>query len=712
MKLRHVLSLVLFVVLGFMTACGSEGAGAPETGSMDSVAMRSRGAFQESGLAPSEESEFEASRTSSSFPETSLEDDVFARLAPGEELWVIDRAGISSPAADEGPRCGCLFGRRHAAETVAMPLEKTRVRADVAGHIATVDVTQVFANPFDTKIEAIYVFPLPHDAAVSEFVMTVGDRRIRGIVRKKEEAERIYKRARARGLVAALLSQQRPNVFTQNVANIEPGRRLEISMRYFNRLPWRDGGFEFDFPTVVGPRFNPPGWEDAVAALPRGSRSTRAGAVTNLAENEESAHRIDLEVRIDSAVPIRSLRSSSHAVEVRKDGDRRAQVVLAQNDRVPDRDFQLRWELAGDRPEAGLVLHDGPEGRFFSFMLVPPRELDSIRREPVEFVFVVDCSGSMRGAPLDKAKTAMRRALRACRPEDRFQIIRFSSGASQLGDDSLPATPENIRRGLRYLDELSGGGGTVMIEGIKAALETGRERGMRRVVSFMTDGYIGNEVEIFEAIHRRLNEDTRIFSFGIGNSVNRHLIEGMARIGRGAVAYVSLQDDSGAKVDAFYEKVRRPALANPQLDWAGARVRDVYPSRLPDLHHGRPVMVVGRVEGELPSQVVVRGQVGGASTRMVVPVRQAWQQHPGIARVWARTRIADLEYEAAIRRRDTTAAVEAIALEFGIVSSQTSFLAVDTSRRTRGHEGVQVPVAVPVPDGVRYDTTVPPSEHR
>ncbi|MEZ6196257.1 MAG: VIT domain-containing protein [Planctomycetota bacterium] len=642
-------------------------------------------------------------------PSERADEDVLARLSPGEELWVIDRAGLAAaaPGDEIEPGCGRCFGRRDVGETVPLPLEKTKVRADVAGHVATVDVTQVFHNPFDTKIEAIYVFPLPHDAAVSEFVMTIGERRIRGVVRRREEAERIYEAARSMGYVAALLSQERPNVFTQSVANIEPGRRLEIEMRYFNALPWRDGGFEFDFPLVVGPRFNPPGWSDRIEAHPQGTRATAATSVPYLAPGQDGGHRVEIEVEVDAGIPIRALASASHAVEVERLSDSRRRVRLAANDRVPDRDFRLRWELAGDRPEAGLVLHESEGGTFFSFLLVPPRELETIRRAPTEFVFVLDCSGSMKGAPLAKAKAAARRALRACDPRDSFQIIRFSSEASQLGSRPLPATSENLRRGLRYLDELEGTGGTMMVEGIKAALDFPRDPSRQRVVTFMTDGFIGNEVEIFGAIADRVG-DARVFSFGIGNSVNRHLIEGMARLGRGAVAYVGLDDDGTAAVDAFYERVRRPALTDIRLDWGGARVEDLHPRTVPDLFHGRPVMLVGRLRGTPPSTVVVHGRAGGEEVSTSIALTpDAERRHSGIASIWARHRIADLEYAAAARGENRAAEVEAIALEFGIVSSRTSFLAVDASARTEGRMGVQVPVGVPVPDGVRYETSVP-----
>ena len=634
-------------------------------------------------------------------------------ICPGEELWVIERTdpNLQIRPGDDDPGTGALMARQASKKDVPLPLQHTDVKAHVSAWISSVDVTQRFHNPFDDKIEAVYVFPLPVDAAVSEFVMTIGERHIRGIIREREEARKIYEEAKSQGYVASLLSQERPNVFTQSVANIEPGKSIDVSIRYFHTLAYVDGGFEFVFPMVVGPRFNPPGSTQGVGAVARGDHgaSRQATEVQYLKPVERSGHDIALSVEIDAGVAIEEIACSSHAIAKESPAPEKAKVTLSPNDRIPNKDFVLRCKVAGASVKSSLLAHRDKRGGFFTLMLVPPADLATLRRRPVELVFVLDCSGSMQGAPLAKAKGALERALKRLEPDDTFQIVRFSNSASALGPAPLPATPANVRRGLDYLASLQSEGGTMMLEGIRAALDFPRDPDRLRVVSFMTDGYIGNEMEIFAEVRKRLGA-ARIFSFGVGSSVNRYLLEGLARIGRGAVAFVGLDDAAGAEVDRFYERIRRPALSDITVDWGGLEVSDVYPHRIPDLVVGRPVLVTGRFAGaEPPRSVRIRGQSGGEASAFDVSLRPdgAAGSHPAIPLVWARAKIAELSDFAVVDPEAEYAGLaRKTALEFGLVSAYTSFLAVDASRRTEGDHGTTVPVAVPVPDGVKYETTV------
>lgn len=527
-----------------------------------------------------------------------------------DEVWIIERPGARRPTdPDQDPGTGCLVVVQEGRE-VAVPLEHTEVRARIDGYVASVEVEQRFHNPFPATIEVEYIFPLPHDAAVNDFLMTVGDRKIRGIIREKEEAREIYERARDAGFVASLLEQERPNIFRQRVANIEPGHRIEVELHYFNRLPYRDGAFEFAFPLVVGPRFNPPHSDDPIGAVPRGTQTTGT-AVSYLAPGERSGHDVNISVDLDAGLAVESLKSLNHVTRIDRDGKSRAHIELAATDRIPNKDFVLRYQVASDKVKSEILTHLEGDGGYFTMMLVPPAELAGMQRAPVEFVFVLDCSGSMNGWPMEKSKSAMRRALRQLQPGDSFQVIRFSEGASALGPVPVEATTANIERGLAYVDGLHGSGGTMMIEGIKAALDFPHDPGRSRVVTFMTDGYIGNEAEIFAEIAARLGP-TKIFSFGVGQSVNRHLIEGMARMGQGAVAYIGLDDDLGA-VDEFYRIVRHPALTDIEIDFGGMRARQLFPQRLGDLFVGRPVMVHGRFDGQegYRHRPRSRGRAGG-----------------------------------------------------------------------------------------------------
>ncbi|MBN2360120.1 MAG: VWA domain-containing protein [Deltaproteobacteria bacterium] len=632
-----------------------------------------------------------------------------------DELWVVARGDrpAATAASDDAPAAPELRAKLPGgSEQIPLPLQHTAVRARIDAYLAAVQVEQLYFNPYAEKIEVVYVFPLPEDAAVSAFVMRIGDRTIQGLVRERAEAERIYAAARQQGFVASLLTEERPNVFTQKVANIEPGRDIEVELTYYNSLPYRDDSYLFSFPTVVGPRFNPAGQSNGIGALARGAlgSSGQSTEVSYLASGEDSGARLSLEIDLDAGVAVESLDSPTHAISVQVVDEQRRRIALADGAAIPDRDFVLRYRVAGGVIKSAFLDHRDERGGFFTMVLTPPAAAVAIGRSPVEHVFVLDCSGSMSGVPLDKAKAAVRRVLGKLEPPDTFQIINFSLSASSLGPVPLLADRGNLERGLRYLDRLHGEGGTMMIEGIKAALDFPHQEGHVRLVSFLTDGYIGNEAEILAAIHSKLGR-SRIFSFGVGSAVNRYLLEQMARVGQGAVAYVGLGDtrDDERAVDAFYDRIARPALSDIQIDWQGANVSEVFPSRTPDLWSGRPVVISGRYQGPIGERILVRGRIGGQGVVLEVPLaRVERSQRPAIAQVWARMKIADLAERSLWEDSggELSSQIKQVALDYGLLSQYTAFVAVDDSRVTAGDHGTTVAQPVPVPAGVRYETTV------
>ena len=638
-------------------------------------------------------------------------DQTLSRVNVGEEVWVIARADETT-ADDDRPGTGSMLtlvsdGQGLPPVRVPLPLEHTAVTASVDGYIGSVNVRQSFSNPYSTKIEAVYVFPLPEKAAVSEFVMVIGERRIRGILREKEEAKAIYNEARRQGYQASLLLQQRPNVFQQKVANLEPGKAIDVDIRYFHTLTYVDGWYSFVFPTVVGPRFNPPGSKEPIQALPRGAAPGAGGtAVTYLDPSERSGHDISIDLRIDAGVEIEGLRAT-HEIVSESVSESVVEVSLANEAVIPNRDFVLDFKVAGSRLRSNLMTwEDAQTGQgYFSMMLYPPETPGNLERRPMEMVFVLDCSGSMRGRPMRQAKDAILAALDNLKPGDTFQIIRFSSDASQLGDAPLPATRKNIAAAREYVQRLSGNGGTMMIEGVRAALQFPHDPERLRFVTFLTDGYIGNETDVIGAVHDLVG-DARIFSFGVGNAVNRFLMERMAKEGRGAVAYLGLNDSGKKIMDAFFERISHPVMTDLAIDWGRMQVSSVYPSTLPDLFVGRPVFVTGTYQGIVDS-VSVSGLAGGETRQFVVSGRQGGDAN--LAKLWARLKIADYADKQTWQQDpygELAATIRDTALEYQLMSAYTAFVAVDASRRTEGSYGVSVQQAVPVPDGVRYDTTV------
>jgi len=648
----------------------------------------------------------------------------FSRVSPGEELWI-----ISQPAADEmmaavaedalGP--GVMIARFMPVSLpdqpapmvyreIPLPLKHTDVNARVEGYVGTVDVTQQFENPYSEKIEAVYMFPLPEKAAVSEFVMTIGERRIRGILRASEEAQQIYNQARAQGYQASLLTQHRPNVFEQKVANIEPGKAIDINIRYYETLAYQDGWYSFVFPTVVGPRYNPAGSPDPLHAVPQWNHQPTpdGAAVRYLTPGTTSAHDISIAVELDPGVAIEEI-DSSHELETRWRNDDVVRVTLRDGATLPNEDFRLDFRVAGDAIKSNLLTYvdeESGEG-YFTLMLYPPAGLEALRRQPLELVFVLDCSGSMNGAPLAQAKSAILAALDRLTPADTFQIIRFSTSASQLGAVPVAATPENILAARSYLYGLNSEGGTEMITGIRAALGFPADPERLRFVSFLTDGYIGNEAQILDEIDRRLGS-ARIFSFGVGSSTNRYLLERMAGIGRGAVAYLSLQDSGRAIMDAFFDRIAHPAMLDVEIDFGDMKVSDVYPRRLPDLFVGRPVVVTGRFTGRA-GDVELEGRAGGERLAVTLDHDGNAPEHSFLPNLWARLKIAELEDRVAVEPGSAgvfSAEIRRTAMQYELMSDYTSFVAVDASTITEGRTGTTVYQAVPVPEGVRYESVV------
>lgn len=646
-------------------------------------------------------------------------------LAANEELWIIQRQAIEDrgPADDEFPGCGALMTRLPGATEeieVPVPLKHTSVHASITGFIASVQVTQQFHNPFSSKIEAVYVFPLPENAAVSEFVMTIGERRIRGIIREREEAQRIYQEARSQGYRASILTQERPNIFTQSVANIEPGKQIDIDIRYFHTLAYYDGAYEFVFPMVVGPRFNPPGTTDGVAAMPRGrGGSGQPTEVQYLRPSERSGHDVSLRVDIDAGVAIERIQSRSHVVGVRRDRENhsRAAVILSDLDAIPNKDFVLRYTVAGEGIKSALITQPDPRGEgaggHFALMIVPPADLRHLPRTPLDMVFVIDRSGSMSGPPLQQVKAATSRALRRLERGDTFHVIDFSESVSQMGEYALEANRQNIQSALRYVDSLSSGGGTYMLPGMRAALALPHDGERLRFITFLTDGYIGNEADVLGELAAGLGS-ARTFGFGVGSAPNRHLIDSMSRMGRGAVAYLGHADPATDVMDLFMERISRPALTGLTFEFSSG-VSEIQPSRPPDLFVGRPVIITGRYEGLLEA-VRISGRAGGRDITIVAQGDQSGSLPTAaplgptpLAAVWARMKITDITerslYEPALRA-EAPDQIRRLALDHGLMSPYTAFVAVDSLSRTEGEFGTTVAVPVPAPEGVRYDTTV------
>ena len=567
---------------------------------------------------------------------------------------------------------------KHGKDVVDVPLEHTDVAIRVDGFLADATVTQRFHNPYASKIEAVYLFPLPAHAAITELTITIGERTIRGAIHERGKAQRIYEAARDRGVVAALMTQERPNLFTQSLANLEPNATIDVTIRYVEQLAYDRGGYELVFPMVAVPRV---GGEAHVQpqVLPAGQRS---------------AHDIALSVELDAGVAIENLASPSHRIVV--DGPR---IHLAPGDTIPNKDFVLRYQVAGAAAKFGALSHrDGGEGSFL-FLAQPPAAPAAIT--PREIVFALDTSSSMRGAPLAKAKELIGKVLATLRPDDTFQIVRFDDSASALGPGPIANKPANVALALDWLARLDAAGGTEMTTGIAAALALPHDPARLRIVAFVTDGYVGNEDEILRDVGLHAGA-ARLFAFGVGSAVNRYLLDELAAIGRGTAQVVRPDEDTAAAVEAFRARIAAPVLTDIAIDWGDLAVTDLAPHAVPDLFAGQPLVVSGHYAHGGRATVTVHGRQDGREVSFAVPVTLAEHDaaRPAIATVWARRRITELSREL-IKKDDPARVAEIIALSLRhhLLTRYTAFVAVDESRRTTG-DARRVVVPVEVPEGV------------
>ncbi len=572
----------------------------------------------------------------------------------------------------------------------ACPLKHTDVKAEISGFLSRVRVTQEFENSFSEKIEAVYVFPLPNNAAVDAMTMRIGTRTIRGQIRKREEAREIYEAAKSNGQITSLLDQERPNIFTQSVANILPGEKVTIEISYVETLKYEDGSYEFVFPMTVGPRYSP------------GSVSTTdAQKITPPVALERAGHDISVEVNLDAGVLIEKVESKSHQIESLMLSANSYNVKLRDEKTIPNKDFILRYDVAGKRIEDAILMHRSEKGGYFSLILQPPDAPRVQDVTPKEIVFVIDTSGSMSGFPLDKAKESMKMALDGLNPQDTFNLITFAGDTAILFEKPVSATPENLKKAQAFLESRQGGGGTEMIKAIRAALDPSDSQQHIRVVCFMTDGYVGNEGEILAEIQKHPN--ARIFSFGIGSSVNRMLLDKMAEEGRGEVEYVALSDDGSAAAKRFHERVRSPLLTDISLDFGDLQVADVYPKRINDLFSAKPVIIHGRFTKAGSGVIKLKGKSFGRETEREIPVNfpENEPNHDVLATLWARTRIDDLtsqDYQNS--KPEIKDQITNLGLEYRLLTQFTSFVAVEERIVTDGGQPRKIEVPVELPEGV------------
>lgn len=579
-------------------------------------------------------------------------------------------------------------------ETERLPLKQTTAQVDIAGVIAKVKVKQLFENTGAKPIEAVYVFPASTRAAVHGMRMKIGSRTIEAKIEKKAEARAQYEQAKAEGKRASLLEQERPNVFTMNVANVMPKDRIEVELDYSELLVPEDSVYEFVYPTVVGPRYG------------GGSDPAKDKWIANpyLQEGAKEPYRFDINVHLETGIPVKELVSPSHKVVVNYLSKTSADVRL-QESGGGTKDYVLRYRLAGDKIESGVLLWKGEKGEnFFLAMLEPPQRPTAAQIPSREYIFLMDVSGSMHGYPIETAKVLAKDLFGQLRPSDYFNVVTFSGGHTVLSPDgSLPATPGNIQTALDNFNRMRGSGGTELAAGLRAAYAVPKKgQGVSRSVVVVTDGYVGVESQTYKFVREHLNE-ANCFAFGIGTAVNRGLIEGLARAGQGEPFVVLGPDKAKAQADRLKKYIESPVLAGIQATFPGFEAREVAPMKIPDLLASRPVVLFGKFKGEPKGKIVVTGFAGSGKYETAIELKPEMvkAQNAPIRWLWARKWVAFLDDELKMTQaKEIEDAITDLGLTYTLLTTFTSFVAVDSEVANQTGKSDKVDQPLPLPEGV------------
>lgn len=615
-------------------------------------------------------------------------------------LLALCLALASSPAsqADEEPpaRAESPYFAVHGDSGLdQFPLKETRVAARLNGVIASVHVRQVYRNEGTTPLNARYIFPASTRAAVHGMTMTLGERRIVAKIKEKENARKIFEAARSEGKSTSLLAQKRPNVFSMDVANIAPGDDVVIELDYTEILAAEEGIYEFVYPGVVGPRYG----GDA------GESREEVRWVSNpyLKHGVAGPSGFNLSIDMASPVPIHDVTSPSHAIVPEWQGAQSVRLGLAEPGlAAANRDFILRYRLQGDALVSGLTRFEMGGESYFMLLAEPPRRVEQAELPARDYLFVVDVSGSMDGFPLDTARLLMTRLLEGLQARDSFNVLFFAGGSDVLAPSPLSATTENIARARAMLAAMRGGGGTELLPALSQALAMPLTEDKSRSIVVITDGYISAEDGAFRRIDAELG-GSNLFAFGIGSSVNRHLIEGLARVGRAESFVVTDASEAEAASERFRRYISAPVLSRIRLKGRNVELYDLEPAtstgQLPDLLAERPVLVLGKYRGAgRDASIELSGTTGLGERSWTFPLAVAGTD-ASLPPLWARKRLERLYVfpRAAEQAREE---ILGLGLKYSLLTSATSFVAVDETVRVRGDKPTDATQPLPLPAGV------------
>ena len=576
------------------------------------------------------------------------------------------------------------------------PLFSTTAKVNITGPIADVVVTQTYKNDGKIPIEAIYVFPASTRAAIYDMTMKIGERIIKAEIQEKNQARQTYEKAKREGKRTSLLEQHRPNVFQMNVGNILPGDVILVELKYNEFLIPENKVYSFIYPTVVGPRF---------VDSHEKKENTSFANMPYTKEKEAPAYDFDLGLQLNAGIKIKSATSPSHNISTNFPDPETATIRLNSTDKkAGNKDFIFKYSLANDQISEGTFLYDHGDEKFFLTMIEPPKRIANDDIPPREYLFVVDVSGSMNGFPIDISKKLMKDLICNLQQNDKFNVLLFASSSMVLANQSLEANGENIQRAHNFLSNQRGGGGTRLLPALERALAMpSDEEIFSRSIVVITDGYVSVEREAFELIANNLNK-SNLFSFGIGSSVNRHLIEGMAHAGQGEAFIITKPEFASIEADRFRNYIETPILTNVEISYENFDTYDVTPRTIPDLLAERPLYIFGKYRGSGKGKIKIKAYNGTKKyekTIRIKPKMMSKANHP-IRYLWAREKIRWMDdLNSLSQTAGGVKTVTNLGLKYNLLTKYTSFVAVDETPVLANADGTKtVKQPLPLPEGV------------
>lgn len=623
----------------------------------------------------------------------------------------IVRAQNEGSGGAEAPRYATLTVKdTEGGPKLDLPLKNTVVRSQVTDTLAVTDITQIYVNDTGKKIETIYQFPLPVEGAVTDMVVMINERTIFGSIKPREEAVREYEEAKKAGRTASLVEQERPNMFTQSIANILPKDEIKITLRIFQMLSYSAGRFQYVFPFGIGPRYmggvpvgrSGEGWSPDTTQVPDASRISPP----YIPKGVGGTHLLDFKMELKTKAIVKKVYSTSHEiVTVNKSGT--YEISLAATDRIPNKDVIVLYETESNIPQFSLLTNrqEGGDG-FFVLTMIPPTVRQEGKVIPKEMIFILDRSGSMGGDPIVKARDALAKSLKRLSPGDSFNVLAFDNTLESLWPAPKAYSAERVMDAIRYVASIESRGGTEMAAPITKALTYPEDPSRQRIILFITDGNIGYEKQLVGLVRQNLG-NSRIFGVGIGSSVNRYLVGEIAREGKGTSEFIRQDEDVSVRLSSIYSKISNPILTDVNFKFDGVEVYDILPEKARDLFFEEPTVILGRYRSSGSATVTIKGQSasGPITKTLTVGFPQSAKSNPGVRYAWARQKIASLELTAMGNETpELKQQITEISMRYSVLSRYTALIAVEREIRDKSNmELTRMIIPSELPEGLRFE---------